>query len=507
MDDRRELGSGSRISFLGAAFSAAMGFVLVLVLGRSLGDAGAGVVFQAIAVFSIALAIGRAGMDSAAIWLLPRLAVDRNPALSPSAWGMVAVSGAAGLLSMLAVIWYANSFAAEGSEVAAATVAVALALPFGAMLLTALSATRALGGVAPYVLVGNTLLPGLRPVLVLGAVALGWSALGASAAWAVPVIPACVLACAVLFVRLRRSAASTSSVPAVRGSSGIPGRVAKYAAPRLVSAVFEQLLVWGGVLVVGLLASSADAGVYAAASRFIAAGMIIDTALRVVVAPMFSRLQHRGDAARTGAVLRTATVWLVLFSGPIFIMIAVFSPVALSLFGPEFVRGATVLSVMSIGALMILLAGNIHSVLLMGGRSGWAAANKIIAVTANLGLIAVLMPTFGLIGAAWAWVIAGALDAALAAVQVRLLLRVPLPFIAGFRSLAVVAVTVGIPALLARLLIGPVWLAVAAALAVGAPAFSVWCRLDRSRLELDALPVRARARRQSSLRETVPEHV
>ncbi|MBN9613880.1 MAG: polysaccharide biosynthesis protein, partial [Actinobacteria bacterium] len=303
-------------------------------------------------------------------------------------------------------------------------------------------------------------------------VLLGWGTLGASIVWAVPVIPALLLAFAVMARQLQRDrrdisetvrgGAPIAPVP-VEQSGPIPRRVAAYAAPRVVSAVFEQLLIWGGVLVVGAVASAADAGVYAAASRFVAAGMIVDTALRVVVAPMFSRLHHAGDAGQLGSVFRTATTWLLLFSTPIFLLLAVFAPLMLGITGPEFVRGAEVLAIMSLGTILVLLAGNIHSVLIMGGRSGLAAVNKFVVVAVNLALIPLLMPVFGLAGAAWAWVVATALDALLATLQVRFALGIRLPLVAGVRPLAI------------------------GVLAVGGAIFLAWCRVDRSRLELAAL--------------------
>ena len=503
-EDRRELGSGSVMSFGGAAFSAAAGFVLVIVLGRALGDTGAGVVFQVIAVFSIALAFGRVSMDSAAVWLLPRLRLDRSPALPRTAWAMVAVSGAAGLIgALVVVVWNAAANGPGSNEL----FAVIVTLPFAAMLMTALAATRALGGVIPFSLIGNVLVPGLRPALILAAVLLGWGVLGASIAWAIPVIPAMVLALVVMIRQLRRyrgavaaadpavgGAPSATATPRGAGQLGpaIPGSIPRlvtgYAAPRVLSAIFEQVLVWGGVLMVGALASAGDAGVFAAAARYVGAGMIIDTALRIVIAPMFSRLQHAGDAERLGSVFRTATTWLVLFSAPIFLLIAVFAPVMLGITGPEFVRGGDVLAIMSLGMLVVMLAGNIQSVLLMGGRSGLAACNKFFAVALNLALIPVLIPVWGIAGAAWAWVAATLLDAILATVQVRFVQGIRLPHAAGFRPLLIGLSTVGLPAVLIRLWLGPTWAGLLVALAVCGACFLAWCAVNRSKLELTALP-------------------
>ena len=150
---------------------------------------------------------------------------------------------------------------------------------------------------------------------------------------------------------------------------------------------------------VGALAGAAAAGVCGSAARLVAAGMIIDTS-SASGSPMFSRHIHCGETAELEGLHRTATIWLVLFSAPVYLLLAVFSPVVLALLGDDFSAGAPVLTIMCLAALTTFLAGNIHSVLLMSGRSGLAALNKAIAVSVNLALIVLLVPMWGITGAA-----------------------------------------------------------------------------------------------------------
>ena len=67
-----------------------------------------------------------------------------------------------------------------------------------------------------------------------------------------------------------------------------------FAIPRTLSAALEQTLVSVDVVIIGVLVGSGGAGIYGGASRFIQAGMIVDSALRLVVAPRFSALLHLG---------------------------------------------------------------------------------------------------------------------------------------------------------------------------------------------------------------------
>lgn len=486
---RGELARGSALSFVGSATSAAMGLVLIVVLGRVLGDAGSGVVLQAVGAFTIALAVARFGMDSAAIWILPRLLEDDRAMIRQTGALLLAVSAVVG--TVCAAVLVAGTMLVDavnpGDPVAEALRSIAWFLPAASVMLTALSATRALGKVTAYVLVGNVALPTLRPLAILVAVGAGAGVTAATVAWALPLAPAVIGAVLLLGFQLRRL--GDAARPGYL-RSGVPARTVRYALPRVLSSSLEQLLIWLAVIVVGALAGPAAAGVYGAASRFVAAGMIVDTALRVVVSPMFSRLQHLGDKRELEEVYRTATVWLVLFSAPVYLLLAVFAPVALSLLGPSFADGEPVLIIMCAGAVITFLAGNIHSVLLMSGRSGLAALNKAIAVGVNIALLYLLVPLWGIAGAAVAWALACALDAALATWQVRTVLHTRVSPAPGLYPLLVALLSVGVPALAARLVLGPTWLGLIVAAALGAVLLLSWCRFDRRRLHLNDLASR-----------------
>lgn len=471
---------------VGSIVSAGMGFVLVIVLGQ-LGDAGAGIVLQAIGVFSIALGVSRAGMDSAAIWITPRVLEDDHARVRPTAIFLVGCASGAGaivaaLLYGIAAILYATGV--WDNELLHSVWAVAWSLPVTATLLTTLAITRGLGGVIPFVALGNIALPTLRPLLVWFTVVTATGLVAAALAWAIPAVLVLVAAIIVMAVQIRRLAAP-------RGPRLLPvarrAEIGRYAAPRVMSASLEQLLLWLDVIIVGALAGAAAAGVYGTAGRFISVALIIDTAIRIVVSPAFSRLIHTGRRDELQSLFRTATVWLVLFSSPITIMLVAFAPLALSIVGPEFVAGESTVAVLGVGGLVTLLAGNIHSVLLMSGRSGWAAANKAVVVALNILLLFVFVPQWGIVGAATAWAICMFLDALLAWLEVRYLVGIRLSLLSGIYPLVGAFLTVGIPALTARHLLGTTWLALAVGLAIGAVLFALWCAVDRRRLHLSDL--------------------
>ncbi|TFC89110.1 flippase [Cryobacterium sp. TMT1-21] len=477
--------------FLGAATSAFMGFVLTVVLARVLGDTGSGVILQAIAVFTIVLSLARAGMDSVAVWIMPRLSANDPSKIRGTLAMMFLVTAACGIVCAIGMIALAPTFALSGdrhaADVAQAIAAAGWFLPAGALMLVALAATRGLGGVLPYVSVGSIAMPSLRTGGVWLVAIAGGSLVAVTVAWAAPVVIALVAALVVLGFQVRRHERAAGLRGVWRVQPALRTSVVMYALPRVLSAGLEQSILWLGILIVGFLAGSASAGVYGGASRLVAAGFIVDTALRIVVSTRFSALLFAKKFADIEHLYRTAAIWLVLISTPIYVVLAAFAPVVLRLLGPGFEAGAGVLVILCVGAVLTFTAGNIHSVLLMSGRSGWAAFNKAVVLVINVLGNVILVPLIGINGAAISWALSMLIDAMLAAAEVRhfIGIRIWAPTIAY--ALVIPIATFGIPALILLQTLGETMLALVLTLAIGAALFLVWCALDRKRLHLTDL--------------------
>lgn len=490
------LARGALVSFAGAATSAVMGFILTVVLARTLGDVGSGVVLQAIAVFAIVLSLARAGMDSAAVWILPRLAAHDPARIRGTLVVMLVGALSSGALLGAATIALAPSFALTGDahaqEVAGAVAVAGWFVPAGALLLVGLAATRGLGGMVPYIGVGSIGLPLVRPIIVWLVAATGGSFVAVTLAWAAPLPVALIAAAIVLRSQVRRHERGLAVRGTWRPDPAVRKSVVAYAIPRTLSAGLEQSVIWLDVILVGILAGSASAGVYGGASRFLAAGLVIDTAIRILVATRFSTLLFQGKLAELETLYRVATTWLVLFGTPIYLLLAAFAPVVLGLLGPGFEQGATALVILCAGGILTFTTGNIQSVLLMSGRSGWAAFNKAIVLAVNVAGNLLLVPLIGLNGAAVSWAASMLIDATLATVEVRHFLGVRVDVRTVAYALLVPVVTVGIPAVALRLAVGPTLTGLLIATPVCVVLFLGWCALDRTRLHLRDLNVLAR---------------
>jgi len=302
---------------------------------------------------------------------------------------------------------------------AADPLASALALPDPAVLRLAfaglpvvvaatvlLAAVRATRPVTYYVGVQMVLVPVLRPALLLVA---GGGLLLGFGAWLLPMAVALLIA-VVLAPRFARPAEWRPFW--------------SFALPRAASVAIDASSMWVGVLLTGALAGSAEAGVFAAAGRYALAGLLVMQGLRVAVAPRLSRLLSADRIAEAAAVYRRTTLGIVVLSWPAYLMLAVFAPAFLALFGRDFAGGAAPLAVLAVAMLVNVGVGLVQTVLLMSGNSRGHLLAAACGLAVNVAGCLLLIPALGALGAAIAWSLGIVLENVLAAVLARRVLGV-----------------------------------------------------------------------------------
>jgi O-antigen/teichoic acid export membrane protein len=265
----------------------------------------------------------------------------------------------------------------------------------------------------------------------------------------------------------------------------------RFTAPRGLASMFAVIILWLDTLLIGALRSSAEAGVYAAATRYLAFGVFINVAIAQVVAPKLSEVLASGHHERARSIYATATSWLMALAWPLFLLMIVLAPALLSVFGPGYEQAQA--AVMILGATMLVATGvgPVDIVLLMAGKSSWNLLNTIAAVTANVVLNLLLIPRFGITGAAVAWSASILLNNLLPLAQVWIVVHLH-PFGRGSLIVAASAVVwfVGVGLLARRLAGDDLWgLLVVAVVATPLYLASLWRFRDQLHLPLlrDAL--------------------
>ncbi|MFG2206443.1 oligosaccharide flippase family protein [Streptomyces sp. NPDC048638] len=409
---------GSLFALAGSAANALFGFALVAVVTHGLGARGAGALFTGVAAFTIASNALKLGADTALVRFVSRdleltggagvprlLRISVGPTLLASAAGAAVLLWSPGLAG-----WLLPDL--DPGQAAAMMRLFAVFLPVTTVALVLLGATRGYGSVVPFVGVEQIGKPALRVLCAVPLVLVAPSVAGLSAAWLVPGVLGVVAA----GVSLRRSrrAHPGHSRPAVETRE-----FWAFAGPRAVSSVFDITAVWIGVILLSVMGTSRDAGVYTAIGRLITAGTLLQLAVRLAVAPQISRLLAGGDEAGAGQLHRLSTRWIALFSWPVFVILAAFPRTVLSLFGPGFAGGAPGLVALSAACVLNVGVGNAQTALLMAGRSLWNLLVAGGAFLVQLGSGIWLVPRYGVLGAAVSWGLAIVVDNGASAVLAR----------------------------------------------------------------------------------------
>ena len=515
--DLRNVARGGVFSLIGAVVSALFGFLLVVVVTRGLHTLGSGVFFTAVALFTIVSNVGELGADTGLVRMISRYRAnqridDLRPLLSAALIPVLAACIVLGALMFVFAPFLAHTFmrGARGEDGTVYLRTMAPFVPLAAASTVALAGTRGFASVVPVVLINSIGRPVARVLLAALVIALGAGGLAVALSWSLPVAVAFVLGVWILYRQLRRAEGTLKRrARRPRPFAEVAGELWRFAAPRGMAAVFEITILWLNVLMVGALASARDAGIYAAASKFVTTGTFVLEASRLAVAPRISALLAVRRERHAEELMQAATGWVIAASWPIYLMLAVFAPVILRIYGEDFVAGGLALTVMSLAVLVNLGTGNVQTVLLMAGRSSWNLANMAAALAINFGLGLLLIPRHGVTGAAIAWSAGMIFDNVASVVQVRMLLGLRT---VGARSLVVgvaAAACYGLLGLAGRIVLGASLPSLVAFGALGTACYGlvVWRRRDSLQLTVlrgALLPSRAAGRQAEH--STPPRH-
>jgi O-antigen/teichoic acid export membrane protein len=417
--DSSELVSFARgfvLNLGGSAASAVLTFALTILVARGFASSGAGIFFQMTALFTILTMVVQFGAQDGIVWMLSRCrSTNRTGDVRPSL--IIAAAPVTALSSVIAVALYflADEVAAVLIHGASRTVAatdlrvLAVLLPIAAVSGVLLPATRAFGSMVPTNVVEGVGKPTIRFLIAAAVVAAGLGQVALGAVWLIPTVVG--FGATIYFVRTALASEPTVDMSPATEARLLPrdraGELGKefwrFSSFRALAAICQVGIVWLDVLLLGALTSTRDAGIYSAAGRYMTIGALFLGAISQVFAPQISRLLATNDTVQAQEVFHTATGWLTAAAGPIAVSMFAFAPAMMNIFGHSFEAGVSVLRILAIAMAFNMVTGPVGVVLLMGGKSSWNMANAAFGLVLNVVLNVILIPRYGMTGAAVAW--------------------------------------------------------------------------------------------------------
>jgi O-antigen/teichoic acid export membrane protein len=517
-----DLRKGSTLNLASSAVSAIATTGVTVLVARAFGRAEAGAFFTATSAFIIIGSIAGLGTNVGLTYYIARyrsLGEERRiPALMRTAVAPVIVASLATAVFMLLIAaplahLVLKGHAAQGTEtpatVAVALRGLALALPFAGLLNAYLGASRGYGDMRPTALVGQVSLPVGKMLGVMAAIAAGSAALLAPL-WALAYLPAAIaawlwgrrigrnrarkpvsmpdvppeiaallaLSTPVPSVHQRRHSARDSRMPGPRITRRLESRADGrsfwiFTTPRAIANVAQNILQSVDIVLVAVMLGAVEAAVYTAATRFLVIGQLVGSAISRASQARFTELFTLGDRRGANNIYQTTTAWLVLLLWPVFLLTIAYGPLVLEVFGRSYSAGYAVMVVLGFSMLLASVCGQVDMVLITSGRSSWSLANGLLTVGVNVGLDLVLIPRYGIMGAAIGWAVAIAVSNLMPLTQLGAVLRLH-PFGRGtITACALAVVCFGAIPFAVRAELGHGITSLAAAVAAGSAAYAI----------------------------------
>jgi O-antigen/teichoic acid export membrane protein len=419
-----KIARGGALNLVGGVTAGISGFVLTVVVTHGWDPATAGLLFSATSLFLILSATGLLGTDTGLARHVLRYEAqgrgnDVSTVLKTALTPVVVVGVLIGLLLALAADTI-TAWVGLPSRASDVFRVFAVALPLAVLSDACLAATQAFGNMRATVVIDRLLRSGGQPIAAAVAVLIGVGLTGLSVAWALPyAVAAAISPVALIRTVRRRRRGQVNQFPA-RPAAEIRREFWSYTWLRGVARLFQVALQRSDIILVAALRSPAEAALYTAATRFVVLGQLGVMAIQQVLRPRLTEMLAVEDDAETNRVFATSTAWIMALSWPIYVTAIVAGPLYLGIFGEEYVQpGELVVVLMGLGMLLAMAAGPVDVVLLMAGRSALSLFNNGAALAVNIALNLVLIPRYGINGAAASWAIALGVRNVLPFIQVR----------------------------------------------------------------------------------------
>jgi O-antigen/teichoic acid export membrane protein len=419
---------GGGIIFAGNVFQYASRFFIGILLARLLGAEQFGLYNLAMTAAAVAAGLALLGLKPALVRYVSLYASRRD---SAGLWGTLQIG--LGLPALLGVLM------GVGLYVLAPAIAerlfseprlvpllrlVSLVVPFLALSRLIAAATRGFNKMQYTVIAQKISQPLIRLVLLLILAIIGLNAARALASFGLTT--AVVFAMLLFFLH--------KLFPVNR-----PFRMARRDTRELLSFSLPIYLVnliktFRGsiqILLLGALNTVATVGVFTVATQVNTLGKMFHNSVVTASMPIVSELHGKGAWKQMGHYYQTVTKWTFTANLPIFLITILFAAPILSIFGRDYVGGATALILLAWANLVNASAGICGVVIDMSGNTSLKLFNSVVVTVLSLGLSVLLIPTWGLVGAAVAALVAAIVVNLLRLVEVFFVFRL-LPYNLGF---------------------------------------------------------------------------
>ena len=173
-----------------------------------------------------------------------------------------------------------------------------------------------------------------------------------------------------------------------------------FSLPTLFSEIMFQVMSRIDAVMIGHMTNKTQVGIYIVAAQIATSTSVVLLIFNTAFAPKISHMYHNGQLKELKSLYCKATRILGLFSLITFIIILTFGHLVLSLYGAEYEIGYKVVVYRAIGQFVNAGVGSVWLMLRMTGKTQYQVYGTMAGAILNIVLNYLLIPLYGINGAA-----------------------------------------------------------------------------------------------------------
>lgn len=419
---------GGGIAFTGIIFRFGSRFVIGILLARLLGAEQLGLYNLALTAATVSAGLALLGLASAMVRYVSFFASRRDTA---GLWGALQIGLA--LPAIVSVLAGVGLFALAGPiaerlfhepRLTSLLRLASLIVPFLTLSDIIAAATRGFKKMQYTVVAQNVSQPIIRLILIVVLAIIGLNVARALAAFGLAVV--------IVFVLLLYFLNKLFSLKRpLRTARRDIREMLSFSLPVYLSDLISTFGANVQTVLLGTLNTVTSVGIFAAVTQVNLIGGMFHRSIVTASMPIVSEIYSQGERDQMGRFYQTMTKWTFTVNLPLFLILLLFPAPILSIFGGSFVGGVTALVVLAWRNLVNVGTGICGVLLDMSGNTSLKLVNSIVTVALTLGLNILLIPRWGLVGAATASLAAAIIVNLLRLLEVFLLFRL-LPYNLSF---------------------------------------------------------------------------
>jgi O-antigen/teichoic acid export membrane protein len=392
---------GAGISTAGQGVGRVIGYVTQVVIARLLGAQFYGFYTAGVALINGLQILSRFGMENGVVRYVAHYREHEDASRVRGTIVMALLFPIALSVVLSAVLFFGAGFIADsgwlrenGAQMVGVLRAFAFVLPFFVFMSMTAWATQGFQTVTYAAYIQQLIRPGLFLVFVGVCYVLGAKVFGVIAAYALAMFLAGLAGLyylSKLFPDLfDRRAQTAFETRALFGVS----------VPMSITQGAQYLNNFSAILILGVFAAGAPVGIFNAAARTATFLTAVRFAFSGIFSPIISGLHARQDMEEMGRLYKDVSRWIFTGAFALFLVIVVFSPEVMGIFGPEFGAGVTALIIVAVAQLYSSSVGPAPRMLAMTGNQNFAMIATSVAAITGVVVSFILIPRFEVLGAA-----------------------------------------------------------------------------------------------------------